>query len=297
MKRIDSDLVKEATGVTVEMTNFDAIGLVDSEISGRVLAFLEHPRYALKLKRSRSIKGVFVRAEHADAVPEGIEPIVVDDPKWFFFSLVDYLAKTKVRSKTVISGKTQIHPSASIAENGVRIEDDVVIEPGVVVMPDVRICKGATLRAGCVLGVDGFEHKRTSRGILSVAHDGSLLVGENVEIGVNTFVPKGFSYRIAIIGDDTKIDALVHYGHAVQCGRRCFIAANAMIGGNLTLGDDVWIGPSASIANRLTIGDGAFVTFGSVVTRNVPAGGKVTGNFAIPHDVFLKNLKKSLSGD
>lgn len=45
----------------------------------------------------------------------------------------------------------------------------------------------------------------------------------------------------------------------------------------VTLGEDVWIGGGAILMGGVTIGDGAIVGAGSVVTRDVPAGGKVVG--------------------
>lgn len=63
------------------------------------------------------------------------------------------------------------------------------------------------------------------------------------------------------------------------------------------MGSDVWIGVNATISNRIRIGDGARVSLGSVVTKDVPAGATVTGNFAIDHRQFLKNLKASLADD
>lgn len=51
--------------------------------------------------------------------------------------------------------------------------------------------------------------------------------------------------------------------------------------------------PRVSI--RITIDDCAWVSLGPVVTKNVPAGEIVTGNFAILHQKFMRNLKASLT--
>ena len=37
--------------------------------------------------------------------------------------------------------------------------------------------------------------------------------------------------------------------------------------------------------------DGGNVTLGSVVTRTVEAGERVTGNFALPHERFIRFIK------
>ena len=295
--KIDSDVLEKAIGHRFDVSSYATLGMSDAVHVGGVLSFLDNPKYASVVNANPNIKGIFIKEADSCLIRNDVEKLIVDDPKWFFFSVVNYLGKNKKRVKSVISDTACIHPSAVISDVGVIIEDDVVIEPNVVVMCDVIIKKRTVIRAGAVIGVDGYEHKKTTKGVLSVVHDGVVIICEGVEVGVNSFVAKGFDYRATIVGAETKIDALVHYAHGVQCGKRCLIVANAMLGGNVTIGDDVWIGPSASIANRLTIGNGAFVTMGSVVTKSVKENEKVTGNFAIPHHLFLQNLKRSVSND
>jgi UDP-3-O-[3-hydroxymyristoyl] glucosamine N-acyltransferase len=294
---IGPDVVREATGLNLAMAGYPALGLATSDHDERILTFVGAAKYVEAVNDNPRIAGAFVRKAEADALRDGIERIVVDDPVWTFFSVVDFRGRTRAWAETVVHATATVHPAAVVAPKGVTVAEGAVIEARAVVMPGVTVGPGTLIRPGAVLGVDGYEHKSTSRGVLSVAHDGEALIGRDCEVGVNTFVAKGFSYRPTVIGDESKLDALIHYAHGVQCGHRCLIVANAMIGGNVTMGDRVWVGPSASIANRLVLGDDAFVTMGSVVTRDVAPGGKVTGNFAIPHATFLANLKKSLSAE
>ncbi|MTI38250.1 DapH/DapD/GlmU-related protein, partial [Fulvivirga lutimaris] len=148
-----------------------------------------------------------------------------------------------------------------------------------------------------VVGSEGFEHKKTTKGILSVKHDGKVIIGKDVYIGALNAISKGFSYRNTIIGDSTKTDNLVHIAHCVQIGERCLLPASSMIAGSTTLEDDVWIGPGSSISSQLTIGKNGFISIGSVVTKNVNMNEKVTGNFAIPHRKFLKHIRNITQDD
>lgn len=291
---ITPELIYQSTGIRFDFAPFDNVGLSDCTLSNNVLTFLDNAKYAAAVNRNPHLKGVFVAEADKHLLRPDITALVAEDPKWCFFSLVSHLGRNKPRQPSVIAASAQIHPSAVIAPEGVVIGENVSIEPNVTIMPDVSIGNGCKIRAGAVIGVDGFEHKRTSKGLLSVVHDGSVLINENVEIGPNNFIAKGFSYRPTVIGKDTKLDALVHYAHGVQCAEGCLIAANAMIAGNVSIGSRVWIGPSASISNRLTIGDNAFITIGAVVIRNVKPKEQVTGNFAIPHDKFLTLYKNGL---
>ena len=61
--------------------------------------------------------------------------------------------------------------------------------------------------------------------------------------------------------------------------------------GRLSL--NVKIGLNATILNGLEIGKDCNVSLGAVVTKNIPDGQKVTGNFAINHSDFINNLRKT----
>ncbi|AYA70203.1 UDP-3-O-(3-hydroxymyristoyl)glucosamine N-acyltransferase [Acinetobacter sp. WCHA55] len=298
--KITNDLVYQATNVVLENDfNYDGLGLLVTFSKGKLLSFIENPKYIVQLNQNSSIHGIFCTKELAElnAFRNDIDVIIVDDPKWFFFSLVDYLAKNKKRLETAIHESAQINSTAYISPLGVVIGKNCIIEPHVTIHSDVTLGDNVIVRAGTVLGGEGFEHKKTLKGILSVTHNGEVIINNNVEIGVNSHVAKGFSYRPTVIGESTKLDAFVHYAHGVQCGKECLIVAHAMIGGNVDIGNNVWIGPSAVITNRITLEDNCFITLGAVVTRRVKSGETVSGNFAIPHQKFLNNLKRSLAND
>lgn len=83
------------------------------------------------------------------------------------------------------------------------------------------------------------------------------------------------------------VDNLVHIAHAVKIGRGSMIVAQSGIGGRVEIGDNAWIGFGATIRNGITIGAGSRVNMGAVVTKSVPDGTAVSGNFAMPHDKFI----------
>ena len=298
--KITNDVVFQATHQLFQnMFDYDDVGLLVTTSENNLLSFIEDQKYVPQLNSNNSIKGIFCTQEIASSglIRADIDLIVVDEPKWFFFSIVDYLAKNQERQTTIIDSSSEISSQAYISPVGVKIGKNCQIDPNVTILSDVTIGDNVIIRAGSVLGTDGFEHKKTTRGILSVAHNGEVIIHDNVEIGANSHVAKGFSYRPTIIGESTKLDAFIHYAHGVQCGKECLIVAHAMIGGNVDIGNNVWIGPSSVITNRIVLEDNCFITLGAVVTRGVKQGETVTGNFAIPHQKFLKNFKRSLSND
>jgi len=64
-----------------------------------------------------------------------------------------------------------------------------------------------------------------------------------------------------------------------------------MLSGSVIIEDDVFIGPASAIRPQVRIGRGATVSIGSVVTKDVPAGTRVTGNFALEHEKFMAFIK------
>jgi UDP-3-O-[3-hydroxymyristoyl] glucosamine N-acyltransferase len=166
------------------------------------------------------------------------------------------------------------------------------VGPNATILPDVVIGNNCYIKSGAVVGSEGFELKRTTQGILNVLHDGKVIIGNDVKVGANSAIHKGFSFRHTVIADDVKIDDLVYIAHAVHIGKGCFLIGNSMISGSTTLKENIWVGPGVTVSSGLIIESNAFLTIGSVVTRNVGKDEKVTGNFAIPHDKFLEDLKR-----
>jgi UDP-3-O-[3-hydroxymyristoyl] glucosamine N-acyltransferase len=290
---IDSETIGLALGSRVPAgLVFPALGLVGAGADAPYLTFVDEAKYFGKANEDDKVAGAFLRAEDAGRLRDGIIPLVVEDPRWAFYTLLNHMARMKPKFPTAVDSGAAIDPSAMVSPEGVRIGAGTIVEPRAVILSGTVIGANCLIRAGAVIGADGFEHKRTSKGVLSVLHDGEARIGDRVEIGVNNSVAKGFSYRHTVIGSDSKFDALVHFAHGAQCGRECFFAANAMIAGSVSIGEKVWVGPSVSVSNMVRIGDGAFLTMGSVVVGDVDAGGKVAGNFAMPQYAFIRHMRK-----
>jgi UDP-3-O-[3-hydroxymyristoyl] glucosamine N-acyltransferase LpxD len=254
------------------------LGMVDSNVPN-TLALVSDLKYVSDANENPNVSLVLTTADLSISIAR--ECIISDTPLFSFWSLFNECVERANRSsrlRTVISEGVTIANSAFVADNGVVIGAGTVLEENVVVYPGVEIGRNCRIRTGSVLGSDGFEKKRTERGILSIMHDGRLVIGDDVEVGVLNSIAKGFCNRDTVIGNETKIDSLVHIGHCIQIGRRCLITAGAIIGGSVKIGDDCWIGLNSTIKNSLGVGDSAFVGLGSVVIRAVDSGSKVAGN-------------------
>ncbi len=261
-----------------------SLDLAGNDPGRPILSFLDDGKYLAGAARNPSLRALLVTPELAadaqERLADGVAVIVVDDPRWHFYTLHNAvaLAGPLENEPTVIHPDARVHPRAFVDEVGVRIEAGAVIEPHATVLRSARIGERAVLRAGSVVGTPGFEHKRTSRGVLSVVHDGETRIGAGTEVGSLVTVARGFARRHTMLGEDCRIDSNAMIAHSAQLGDRVFVAAGAVVAGSADIGDDVWIGPGATVIDRAKIGAGARVAIGSVVFTRVAPGTTVMGN-------------------
>lgn len=288
-----SELVKDAEHCTlVRDGSFDVFGLLSSQVPGKkVLGYIGGMKYVGELDNPY-LSCVICTKEILDSVPEHIEGVVVaDDPGCLFWTLYQKLKVPDV--KTTIGKNCRISQLAHIAENNVCIGDNVVIEEMVSIKEGTVIGNDSVIRAGCIIGGEGFQVFTDESGKRRVVrHLGKAIIGENVEVQQSCCVDRAvFSWDATLVGDETMVDNLVHIPHGVKIGKRVTLTAGVIIAGNTIIGDDCWIGVNSAIRNCISIGSGVTVSMGSVVTRDIGDNGHVTGNFAIDHKKYLAHIK------
>lgn len=299
-----SEILKENTSIgDADIKNeksFDYLGLTVSDVDGLLCVFLDNEKYISDIKDNVRMIITDKNIEKLLESKRNFGTCIVEKPREFFFSVHNYLSDAKYKylenKRTTIGIDCSISRLSSIAENNVVIGKNVVIEEFVVVRENTTIGDNSIIRAGTIIGGQGYEFKRTNKGMLSVAHAGGVVIGKSVEIQYNSCVDRGvFKWDNTFIGDNCKIDNLVHIAHGVKINSNSMIVANAGIGGRTTIGKDTWIGFASTISNGVSIGDNARANIGSVVVRSIPDGGSYTGNFAMEHSLFARNYIKSLS--
>ena len=296
-----SEVLKEqGESFKYEITNektFDTLALAGGAPGTSFCTFLESEKYFPSLSPLATM--VFTTKELANAIVNtGRGVCIVDSPRIAFFSLHNSLSDNKMYIRenqlTHIGINCKISQHAFIADKNVVIGDNVTIEEFVSIKENTVIEDNCIIRAGTIIGGEGFEHKRNGKNIISVKHLGGVIIKHDVELQQGNFVDKAiYPWDNTIVGEKTKTDNNVHIAHADKIGKRVFIAACTCIAGRVETGDDVWIGPGVTIINGITIGDRAKISIGSVVTKPIMNDEHVTGNFAINHNKFIENLKKS----
>lgn len=296
LRSVTSETLQQAIGLESHGLKFSAVGDIHSLHANSLLSYIKHDKYVGQLNSNSAIAGVFCTESTAPKLRQDITPIVVDDPNWSFFTLIDFLGKTRIYETSSVSSSFE-SAFVSVASTGVTIEQDVKLEEFVTVKPGTTIRDRVIIRSGAVLGLDTFQHQRTPLGMVSPTHDGDLIIEQDVEIGAQATLSKGFSYRPTIIGHSSKLDAGVYVGHGAQIGSDAIICAGAKIMGHCRIGEGAFVGPGAVVSSRVTVGRGARVSLGAIVTKDVPAGETVSGNFAIQHEMFIAYLKQQYQTD
>lgn len=204
--------------------------------------------------------------------------LITDNPKDIFFMIVDYLDESEIAigvAKTAVLGNNvQIGERVSIGDyccigDYVQIGDDTQIEAHVVLHRKVKIGKRCVVKAGAVVGGDGFGYSKRDHSYQKVSHHGSVIIGDDVDIGSNTCIDRG-TIDDTVIEDGVKIDSLCYIAHNVIIGKNSCIAADSSICGSVCIGQNVYIAPNVTIMNQMQVGDGAVIGMGAGVLNNIP---------------------------
>ena len=299
MKMQMYEVLKSLPGIG-ELTRSVAIESLGfaSHVRSRMLVFAESKKFYRVAARNPQVACIITTAELANSGDANLPHLITQVPRAAFYTIHKYLAsKTNFYWNdfpSEISPDAQIHPAAIVAPRNVRIGPGSVIEPGATILERSVIGQEVVIRAGATIGSQGFQFERIGERILAVPHGGGVRLCDRVEIQANCTIDLAVFGGFTEIGEDTKLDNLIHVAHAVQIGKRCLIAASAMIAGSTFVGDDVWIGPGARVSDHLTIGSGARITLGAVVVRDVKPGQCVSGNFAVEHSRFMEHFRVNL---
>lgn len=233
------------------------IMLVDKEIlpiAGKVLLVVENPKVCLA-----KIGNAFF----SDKPIPGIHSTAIVDPE----------AKL---GENVCIGPYSVIGKAIIGEG-------TVIESHVRIYDDVTMGKNCHIKDGAILGGAGFGFEKDENGNrFRFPQIGSLIMGDEVEVGGNTCIDRG-ALSDTIIGSHTKINNLCHIAHNNVIGENVEITGCVNVSGGNVIDDNVWLAPNSSLVGYIHIGEGAVLGMGAVAVKDIPA-----------HEIWVGNPAKLL---
>lgn len=274
---------------------FDIFGMLSTHIPDKkVFSYISDEKYQGELANS-NISCIVCKKEFLDKLPRNIKGIIVaENPGEIFWQM--HSRQKVIKIPTTIGVNCQISEKAYIAKENVEIGNNVIIEEFVSIKECSKIGDNCIIRTGSIVGGEGFQLQIRDDNTYSVVkHLGNVIVGNNVELQQSVCIDRAiFQWDSTIIGDGTKVDNLVHVGHAAKVGKNCRITAGVILGGSLITEDNIWFGLNATIRHNILIEKNADISMGSVVTKKVEENKKVSGNFAIDHHKFIENIKQSI---
>jgi UDP-3-O-[3-hydroxymyristoyl] glucosamine N-acyltransferase len=149
--------------------------------------------------------------------------------------------------------------------------------PRVTLLDGVRIGERCIVHPGAVIGADGFGFAPDRGTWQKIPQVGSVVIGDDVEIGANTTIDRG-AIEDTVIEDGVKLDNLVQIAHNVRLGAHTIMAAMSGVAGSTRIGKRCMIGGGVVMINSLTICDDVMFTFRSIVTRSVDKPGTYSGH-------------------
>lgn len=221
-----------------------------------------------------------------------IHPTAVVDPSAMIARSVTIGPYAVIGPRCKIDEMSQIGAGCVIGSD-VAIGASSLLHPRVTIYEGVKIGLRAIIHSGAVLGADGFgfaPDPSLAKGAWGkIPQLGSLLIGNDVEIGANTTVDRG-ALENTILEDGVKLDNQIMIGHNCKIGAHTAMAACVGVAGSTTIGSRCTIGGAAMVSGHLTIGDDVHVSGGTAVTANVSKPGRYTGVFPFSeHADWQKN--------
>lgn len=202
-------------------------------------------------------------------------------------------ARAILGERVTVGDETTIGPGSVIGD-GAAVGSHCRLDANVTVYPGTTLGHRVIVKAGAVLGSEGFGYVRDAQTgrYEQFPQVGQLVIEDDVEIGANSTIDRG-ALDETRIRRGTKIDNLVHIGHNVQIGENVVIAAQTGLSGSAIVEDNVIIGGQVGIADHVRIEEGAILGAQSgIPTKKVIRGKGVVfwGTPARPIREYLKEL-------
>ncbi|MGH8461794.1 MAG: UDP-3-O-(3-hydroxymyristoyl)glucosamine N-acyltransferase [Stenotrophobium sp.] len=289
-RRFDLELKGDATTVVSGVC-----GLTPGK--PRCITFLNNPKLRSQLAATLAA-AVIVGPRDAPAFAGN--GLVAPDPYLAYARIATLFDRSRdftpgVHVSAVVSPTAQVGEGSYVAANavigeGARIGSGSFIGPGCVIGDraqigeqarlvahvsighDVRIGKHCNCQPGAVIGSRGFGNALGPKGWEEVPQLGSVVIGDDVEVGANTTIDRG-AIEDTVIGDNVRLDNLIQIAHNVQIGAHTAIAACTGVAGSTRIGARCMIGGAAVINGHIEIADDVIVMGYAMVTKSLRVKG------------------------
>ncbi len=274
----------------------DRVGTLNSA-GPTAITFLANRAYRKELPATYA-GAVILKEEDAESCPTNC--LVTADPYLAYARVATLFdtrpaAKPGVHPSAVISETARLGKNVSIGANAVigddcEIGDGCTIGPGTVLEAQCRLDEGCRLFAnvslghgailgkrvmihpGAVIGADGFGIAFATDHWEKVPQLGSVVIGDDCEIGANSCVDRG-AVENTVLEEDVRIDNLCQIGHNVRVGAHTAIAGRGGAAGTATIGKYCLLAGGAAVAGHTEIADRTTLAADSIAFREIKEPG------------------------
>ncbi|WMY97606.1 MAG: UDP-3-O-(3-hydroxymyristoyl)glucosamine N-acyltransferase [Arsenophonus sp.] len=196
-------------------------------------------------------------------------------------------ANTVIDSNVYVGNNVIIGAGCFIGKN-VSIKEYTKIWANVSIYHNVKIGKNCLIQSGAVIGSDGFGYANEKDQWIKIPQLGSVIIGNNVEIGACTTIDRG-SLENTIIGNGVIIDNQCQIAHNVNIGDHTAIAAGVTMAGSLKIGQYCMIGGASVINGHIELCDRTIITGMGMVSRAINKPGIYSSGVPVqPNKVWRK---------
>jgi len=268
-----------------------------SNANDQQIAFLANKKYSQQLSDTKA-GAVIIASTSLTAC--NTNALVMDNP-YLGYALTAQLLDTTPKpahnihpsaqiSEGVILGEKVAIGANAVIEKGAVISDNVIIGAGcfigeqakigshtkiwanVSIYHRVEIGTNCLIQANTVIGSDGFGYANDKGTWLKIPQLGSVIIGNNVEIGASTTIDRG-ALEDTVIKDGVILDNQIQIAHNVVIGENTAMAACSVIAGSSTLGKNCVIAGLVGINGHIDVVDNVVFTGMSMVTKNINEAG------------------------
>jgi len=218
--------------------------------------------------------------------PTGIHPTAVLAESATIGKNVALDAHAVVAAGATIGDNTVVYAGAYVGAE-TRIGPDCILYPNATLRERVTLGARCIVHANATIGADGFGFTRIGTTPFKIPQIGTVVIGDEVEIGANSAIDRSTTGTTAI-GSRTKIDNLVQIAHNVSIGEDCTISGSCGISGSTVIGNNVTMGGQVGIGGHVTIGDNVMIAAKTGIHRDIPSNSVISG---IPQNDHAANRK------
>ncbi|MFD0965679.1 UDP-3-O-(3-hydroxymyristoyl)glucosamine N-acyltransferase [Seminibacterium arietis] len=276
----------------------DSIAPLDKALKNQ-LTFISNPKFRELLRDSQA--GILVVAQSdVDFCSSDSNLLIVNDPYVAYAVLAQFMDNTpkaacEIASSAVVSSTAKLGCNVSVGanaviEDNVELGDNVVIGAGcfvgknakigsntqlwanVSIYHNVQIGNNCLIQSGAVIGSDGFGYANDRGRWIKIPQTGTVIIGDNVEIGACTCIDRG-ALEATVIEDNVIIDNLCQIAHNVHIGTGTAVAGGVIMAGSLKVGRYCLIGGASVLNGHMEICDKVTITGMGMVMRPITEPG------------------------